>query len=63
MEAFFENFHWKWKNPLFGDQFRYFQIKLVKNRSVRLKILTHESSMQSYIKNQVKLWELIQFKG
>ena len=35
----------------------------VKNRSIRLKILTYESPMQSYIKNRVKLWEQIEFKG
>ena len=34
-----------------------------KNRSLRLKILTYESLMQSYIENRVKLWEQIQFKG
>ena len=28
-----------------------------KNPSIRLKILTCESPMQSYIKNRVKLWE------
>ena len=38
-----------------------FQIKLVKNRSIRLKILTYESPMRTYIKNRVKFWELIQF--
>ena len=31
------------------------------NRSVRLKILTYESPMRSYIKNRVKLRKLIQF--
>ena len=31
-----------------------------KNRSIRLKILTYESPMRRYIKNRVKLWELIQ---
>ena len=31
------------------------------NRSVRLKILTNESPMRSYIKNRVKLRKLIQF--
>ena len=30
---------------------------------MRLKILTCESDMQSYMKNQVKLWELIQLEG
>ena len=34
-----------------------------KNPSMRLKILTYVSPMQSYIKNQVKLWEHIEFKG
>ena len=34
-----------------------------KNPSVRLKILTYESPMQSYTKNRVKLWEQIEFKG
>ena len=59
--SFFGNFHQKWKNGSCGAQFRHSQIKQVKNRSVRLKILTNESPMQSYIKNQVKLWELIKF--
>ena len=27
IEAFFENFHQKWKNASCGAQFRYFQIK------------------------------------
>ena len=62
MEAFFENFHQKWKNASCGAQFRYLQIKYVKNRSVRLKILTYECPMQSYIKNRVKLWEQTEFK-
>ena len=31
--------------------------------SIRMNILTSDSSMQSYIQNRVKLWELIQFKG
>ena len=30
---------------------------------IRLKILTYESPMQSYLKTRVKLWKLIQFKG
>ena len=34
-----------------------------KNPSIRLKILTYESLMQSYIKNRVKLWEQAEFKG
>ena len=34
--------------------------KVSKKRSTRLKILTYESPMRSYIKNRVKLWELIQ---
>ena len=34
-----------------------------KNRTISLKILTYESPMQSYIKNRVKLWEQIEFKG
>ena len=34
-----------------------------KNNSICLKILTNESPMQSYIKNQEKLWEQIQFEG
>ena len=37
--------------------------QLSKNLSVRLKILTYESLMQSHQRNQVKLWEQIQFKG
>ena len=37
-----------------GAQFRYFKIKEVKNPSIRLKILTYESPMQSYIKNRMK---------
>ena len=61
MEAFLENVHQKWKNASCGAQFRYFQIKSVKNRSIRLKILTYESPMRRYIKNRAKLWELIQF--
>ena len=32
-------------------QFRYFQIKKVKNPSIRLKIFTYQSPMQRYIKN------------
>ena len=63
MEAFFENLDQKWKDASCRAQFRYFQIKKVKNPSVRLKILTYESPMQSYIKTRVKLWEQIQFKG
>ena len=42
LEAFFENFHQKWNNASCGAQFRYFQIKQVKNRSIRLKILTYD---------------------
>ena len=34
-----------------------------KHPSIRLKILTYESPMQSYIKNRVKVWEQIEFKG
>ena len=34
-----------------------------KKPSIRLKILTYESPMHSYIKYRVKLWDLIQFKG
>ena len=34
-----------------------------KNRFIRLKILTYESPLQRYIKNRVKLWEQIEFKG
>ena len=63
MKAFFENFHQKWKNASCGTQFRYFQIKGVKNPSIYLKILTYENPMKSYIRNQVKLWEQIEFKG
>ena len=60
-KLFFEIFHQKWKNESCGAQFRYFQIKQVKTRSIRLKILTYESPMRSYLGNRVKLWELIQF--
>ena len=42
---FFENFHQKWKNASCGTRFRYFQIKQVKNRSIRFKILTYKSPM------------------
>ena len=35
----------------------------VKNRSIRLKILTYESDMQIYIKGRVKFYELIQFES
>ena len=35
--------------------------RVVENPSIRLKTLTYEGSMQSYIKKRVKLWELIQF--
>ena len=35
----------------------------VKNRSMRLKILTYESPLQSYIKNRVRLSEEIEFEG
>ena len=34
-----------------------------KNPSKHLKILTHESPMQSYIKNRVKLWKQIKFES
>ena len=34
-----------------------------KNPSIRLKIFSYESPMQSYIKNRVKLWKRIQFEG
>ena len=34
-----------------------------KNCSIRLKILTYKSPMQSYIKDRVELSEQIQFKG
>ena len=34
-----------------------------KNRSIRVKILTYESPIQSYIKIRVKLGEQIEFKG
>ena len=34
-----------------------------KNPSTRLKILTYENPIQSYINKQVKLWEQIEFKG
>ena len=37
--------------------------QLSKNRSLRFEILTYESPMQSHIKNRVKLWEQIEFKG
>ena len=57
IEAFFKKFYQKWNNASSGAQFRYFQIKWVKNRSIRLKILTYESPMQSYAKNRVKLWQ------
>ena len=50
IEAFLENFYQKWKNASCGTQFRYFQIKSVQNPFIRLKILTYESPMQSYIK-------------
>ena len=30
---------------------------------IRLKILTYENPMESYIKNRVKLWDQIEFKG
>ena len=62
IETFFENFHQKWKNASCGAQFRYFQIKKVKGCSMRLKILTYECPIQSYITNRAKLWEQIQFK-
>ena len=32
--------------------------QVVKNRSIRLRILTYENPMRRYIRNQVKLWEL-----
>ena len=48
---FFENLYQKWKNASCGTQFRYFQTKYVKICSIRLKILTYKSPMQSYIKN------------
>ena len=63
MEDVLENFHLQGKNASCGAQFRYLQNKQVKNRSIRLKILTYESHMQSYIKSRVKLWEQIEFKG
>ena len=62
MEAFFENFHQKWKNASCGAQFRYFQIKQVKNRSIRLKILTYESPMRRYIKTERNSGSLFNFK-
>ena len=34
-----------------------------KNHSMRLKILIYQSPMQRYMKNRVKLWEQIEFKG
>ena len=61
IETFFENVHQKWENASCGAQLKYFQIKWVKNRSIRLKILTYESPMSSYIRNRVKLLEPIQF--
>ena len=39
-------------NASYGTQLRYFQIKSVKNPSIRLKILTYEISIQSYIKTE-----------
>ena len=62
-ETFFEKFDRKWKNASCGTQFRYFQIKEVKNRSAHLKMLTYECPIQSHIKYRVKLWEQIEFKG
>ena len=45
----FREFSSEVENASCGAQFRYFQIKQVKNRSIRLKTLTYENPMQSYI--------------
>ena len=37
--------------------------QISKKPSIRLKILTYESPMQSYVENRVNLWEQIEFKG
>ena len=34
-----------------------------KNPSICLKILTYKSSMESFMKKRVKLWEQIEFNG
>ena len=63
MEAFFENFHQKWKKCIMWSSIHVLPNQVSKKSSVRLKILTYESPMQSYIKDRVKLWEQIEFKG
>ena len=61
MEAFFENFHQKWK-------MRYVSIHVVPNQVSKRPFYTFEGIdlrefHAKFIKIRVKLWELIQSKG
>ena len=57
----FQKFSSEMEKCIMSSSIQVFPNQVSKNRSIRLKILTYESPMRRYIKNRVKLWELIQF--
>ena len=63
IEAFFRKFSSEVEKCIMWSSVQVFPNQVSKNRFIRLKMLTYESPMQSYIKNRVKLWEQIEFNG
>ena len=64
IEAFFENFHQKWKNASCGAQFSYFFPNQVSKKSFyTFEDINLRESYAKFLKDRVKLWELIEFKG
>ena len=63
MEAFFSKFSSEVEKCITWSSIQILPNQVSKNRSIRLKILTYESPMQSDVKNRVKHWEQIEFEG
>ena len=61
-QFFFRKFSSEVEKCIMWNSIQVLPNQVSKNPSIRLKIFTYESPIQSYIKNRVKLWEQIQFK-